>query len=80
MVFFGLQAFIKEYLITYFKRDFFKLSTDEVQELYTISMDIQLGEGNYDISPILKLHELGLFRFRSCITGRYISAYGSAMH
>ena len=53
MVFFGLQAFIKEYLITYFKRDFFKLSTDEVQELYTISMDIQLGEGNYDISPIL---------------------------
>lgn len=42
MVFFGLQAFIKEYLITYFKRDFFKLSTDEVQELYTISMDIQL--------------------------------------
>ena len=40
MVFFGLQAFIKEYLITYFKRDFFKLSTDEVQELYTISMDI----------------------------------------
>lgn len=59
MVFFGLQAFIKEYLITYFKRDFFKLSTDEVQELYTISMDIQLGEGNYDISPILKLHELG---------------------
>lgn len=53
--FFGLQAFIKEYLITYFKRDFFKLSTDEVQELYTISMDIQLGEGNYDISPILKM-------------------------
>ena len=71
MVFFGLQAFIKEYLITYFKRDFFKLSTDEVQELYTISMDIQLGEGNYDISPILK---------DPCITGRYISAYGSAMH
>lgn len=59
MVFFGLQAFIEEYLLTYFKRDFFKLNTDEVQEFYTISMDIQLGEGNYDILPILKLHELG---------------------
>lgn len=64
MVFFGLQAFIKEYLLTYFKRDFFKLNTDEVQELYTISMDIQLGKGNYDISPILKLHELGYLPIR----------------
>lgn len=58
MVFFGLQAFIKEYLVKHFKRDFFRLNTDEIFELYTYSMNTQLG-GNYNISPILKLHELG---------------------
>ena len=36
MVFFGLQAFIKEYLIEYFNDNFFALSKDEVLDLYTI--------------------------------------------
>lgn len=64
MVFFGLQAFIKKYLIKYFNNVFFKLSAYEIQTLYTYSMDIQLGKGNYNISPILKLHKLGYLPIR----------------
>lgn len=59
MVFFGLQAFIKEYLIEYFDNNFFNLSKQEVEQIYTKYMNVQLGEGNYDISGVLKLHDLG---------------------
>lgn len=59
MVFFGLQAFIKEYLIEYFNDNFFALTKDEVLELYTDSMDIQIGRKNYDLDKIIKLHSLG---------------------
>lgn len=59
MVFFGLQAFIKEYLIEYFNDNFFVLTKDEVLELYTDSMDIQIGKENYDLDKIIKLHRLG---------------------
>lgn len=58
MVFFGLQAFIKEYLIEYFNDNFFALTKDEVLELYTDSMDIQIGKENYDLDKIIKLHGL----------------------
>ena len=33
MVFFGLQAFIKEYLIGYFQKNFFDLSEDEMDKI-----------------------------------------------
>lgn len=59
MVFFGLQAFIKEYLIDYFKKNFFDLSEDDVRKQYTEAMNIQIGEENYDLDPIIKLHKLG---------------------
>ncbi len=59
MVFFGLQAFIKEYLIEYFNDNFFALSKDEVLDLYTDSMDIQIGRENYDLDKIVNLHSLG---------------------
>ena len=59
MVFFGLQAFIKEYLIEYFNDNFFALTKDEVLELYTDSMDIQIGKENYDWDKIINLHSLG---------------------
>lgn len=42
MVFFGLQAFIKEYLMGYFQKNFFDLSEDEMLTLYTDSMDVQI--------------------------------------
>lgn len=59
MVFFGLQAFINEYLIKYFDDYFFDLSEDEVIELYRYSMNVQIGEDNYDLDKIINLHRLG---------------------
>ena len=59
MVFFGLQAFIKEYLIDYFNENFFSLTKDQVLELYTDSMDIQIGRENYDLDKISELHSFG---------------------
>lgn len=59
MIFFGLQAFIKEYLMGYFQKNFFNLSEDEMLTLYTDSMDVQIGRDNYDLDKIVELHRLG---------------------
>ena len=59
MVFFGLQAFIKEYLVDYFHDNFFSLSEDYMIKLYSASMNVQIGEKNYDIEKLVKLHRLG---------------------
>ncbi len=59
MVFFGLQAFIKKYLIEYFNENFFGLSESEVLKLYTDSMNVQIGKENYDLDKIINLHKLG---------------------
>lgn len=59
MVFFGLQAFVKKYLIDYFGSHFFDFNVDDLIGCYSYCMNAQLGEGNYDIQPILALHELG---------------------
>ena len=59
MVFFGLQAFIQEYLIEYFNDNFFKAPLNDVISTYKKYMNIQLGEGNYKIDNLVKLHELG---------------------
>ena len=59
MVFFGLQAFVKEYLIECFNNNFFALTEDEVLKLYTDSMDIQIGRDNYDTDKIINFHRLG---------------------
>ena len=59
MVFFGMQGFIKEYLIDYFNRNFFKLPKKEVIESYTRYMNIQIGKENYDIESISELYDLG---------------------
>ena len=49
MIFFGLQGFIKEYLIGYFNKNFFERPAAEVEESYRRYMDIQIGAGNYDL-------------------------------
>lgn len=59
MVFFGLQAFIKEFLVEGFNDNFFALSEDEVLAEYTHYMNGQIGEGNYDIDKVINLHRLG---------------------
>ena len=64
MVFFGLQAFIQEYLIEYFNKNFFNLPLDEVLTTYRKYLNIQLGEGNYDVEKIENLHKLGYLPLR----------------
>ena len=59
MVFFGLQAFIKQFLIEDFNINFFSRPLREVLSEYKYYMDIQLGEGNYDTKHIEKLHKVG---------------------
>ena len=64
MVFFGLQAFIQEYLVEYFDKNFFKVPLDNVLTTYRKYLNIQLGEGNYDIDKIVNLHNLGYLPLR----------------
>lgn len=59
MVWFGMQAFVQEWLIEYFQTNFFDLPLNKVIKEYKYVMNIQLGEGNYDLEPIEKLHALG---------------------
>ena len=59
MVFFGLQAFIQEYLINYFNDNFFNKPIGELLFTYKKYMNVQLGKGNYKTDYIEKLHRLG---------------------
>lgn len=58
VVFFGLQAFIMEFLVEYFNKNFFDRPHDWIENTYRKYMNVQLGEGNYDIESVLKLHKL----------------------
>lgn len=59
MVWFGLQGFIQEWLVEYFERNFFNLPLEAVVNEYKYSMDIQIGEGNYDVDKVENLWRLG---------------------
>lgn len=59
VVMFGLQGFIKTYLIDYFNEEFFGKPFDEVIGEYKRIMDATLGEAAYKIDKIEKLHKLG---------------------
>ena len=59
MVFFGLQAFIKEYLMGYFQTSFFDIDEEEIVKQYTDTMNVQIGASNYDVDKIVQLHRLG---------------------
>ena len=56
---FGLQAFIKEWLIENFNKNFFNKSEEEVINEYTRVLDNTFGKGIYSIEKIQKLHRLG---------------------
>ena len=58
VVFFGLQYFIKEYLIKQFNEHFFNLPKQDVVSEYKRYVDHYLGI-DYDISHIEELHDLG---------------------
>lgn len=59
VVMFGLQGFIKTYLIDYFNEEFFNKPFNEVIAEYKRIMDVTLGKDAYKIDKIEKLHRLG---------------------
>jgi len=59
VVMFGLQGFIKTYLIDAFNRDFFGRPFDEAVGEYRRIMDAALGKDAYRIEKIEALHRLG---------------------
>jgi nicotinamide phosphoribosyltransferase len=59
VVMFGLQGFIKKYLIEYFNDEFFGKSCEEAVGEYKRIMDAALGKDAYKIDKIEKLHKLG---------------------
>ena len=59
VVMFGLQGFIKTYLVDYFNDEFFNKQFDEVIGGYKRVIDATLGENAYKIEKIEKLHKLG---------------------
>ena len=59
ITFFGLQGFIKEYLINGFNENFFSRPEDEVVAEYERILDYTLGKGAYESQKIRDLHRLG---------------------
>jgi nicotinamide phosphoribosyltransferase len=59
MVFFGLQYFIKEYLIDYFNDNFFNQPKNEALEEYKRRIKTSLGTDLPSYEHIEKLHDLG---------------------
>ena len=59
ITFFGLQGFIKEYLIKGFNENFFSRPEDEVVAEYERILDYTLGRGAYESQKIRDLHRLG---------------------
>ena len=59
IVFYGLQAFIKEYLIDQFNKNFFNKPLDEVLKQYARRIDNYLGKGAMTYDHIADLHKLG---------------------
>lgn len=58
IIFFGLQAFIKEYLIDQFNENFFKISKEQAVNSYKEYIDSGLGKDAIDYSHISALHDL----------------------
>lgn len=59
VVMFGLQGFIKTYLIDYFNEEFFDKPFEEIIYEYKRIMDTSLGKDTYKIDKIENLHKLG---------------------
>lgn len=59
LIMFGLQAFLKEYLIEYFEDHFFRRPCEEVLAGYNRILTHTLGEGCYEDGKISGLHRLG---------------------
>jgi nicotinamide phosphoribosyltransferase len=71
---FGFQAFIKEYLIEAFDRDFFDRPVNEVCAEYERFIKYTLGEEKPDSTHIRKLHQFGYLplEIRAVKEGTYV--------
>ena len=56
---FGLQGFIKEYLVDYFNEYFFFEYRNKAISIYKTVMDAALGKGTYGLQKIEDLYDLG---------------------
>lgn len=59
VVMFGLQAFVKTYLIDYFNDEFFKQPLEKVLGEYNRVLNAALGKNAFKSEKIEKLHKLG---------------------
>lgn len=59
MVFFGLQYFIKEYLIEKFNKDFFSIPEWMIMNEYKRLMDNTIGKDSISYNHVQELHQLG---------------------
>lgn len=59
IVWFGLQGFIKEYLLDIFVNDFFKLPKQRAVRKYMRRMDNALGPGKVNAKNVADLYDLG---------------------
>lgn len=59
VVMFGLQAFIRTYLMEYFTSEFFEKGLDAVVGEYDRVLGAALGRNAYRTEKIVKLHKLG---------------------
>lgn len=59
MVFFGMQYFIKEYLVAYFNDNFFHQPKEKVMADYKRRISTSLGAGLPTYSHLERLHDLG---------------------
>ena len=66
VVMFGLQGFIKEFLIEYFNTNFFELDEDEVINEYERILKYAIGEGTYNSDCVRSLHKLGYLPIEIC--------------
>lgn len=64
VVFFGLQGFIKEFLIDLANETFFNRDKKEVLTEYKMYLDTQIGSQSYDLGRIEKLYDLGYLPIR----------------
>lgn len=59
VVFFGLQYFIKKYIIEEFNTNFFSKPKEEILKLYSRRINNYLGENKVGLKHISDLHDLG---------------------
>ena len=64
IVFFGLQYFIKDFLIDSWNKNFFEKDKDKVVARYKRRMDLSLGEDAISMEHIEALHDLGYLPFK----------------